>query len=345
LRVSYKIAVFLAGAVLALTGLAVADEQPHELRLGFFPNITHAQALYARAGGEFEKAIGAPIRWTTFNAGPPAIEAIVTDEIDATFVGPGPAINGYIKSHGEKFVIIAGGASGGAALVVRADSGIKTAGDFGGKTIATPQLGNTQDISARFWLHAAGYVPAAAGGTVNLVALSNPDQLTLFKKKQVDAAWTIEPWVSRLELETGARLFLEEKTLWPQGKYATTLLIVTRSFLQQHPGEIRRLLRAHVEATQWLASHPDTAAAILNGQLRRETSRALRPDVIQSALRRVELTWDPVASSLQTDANAAFEIHFLRQKPDLAGIVDLTPLNEVLAAKSLPEIQPDPGRP
>jgi NitT/TauT family transport system substrate-binding protein len=324
---------YAAGA--AETGVSTGANQAQVLRLGFFPNITHAQALYARATGLFEKAVGTHIRWTAFNAGPTAIEAMLANEIDATFIGPGPAINGFIQSHGEKFVIIAGAASGGAALVVRKDSRIETDKDFNGKTIATPQLGNTQDISARVWLLAKGYRPTIAGGTVNLVALSNPDQLTLFKEGQIDGAWTIEPWVSRLELEAGGHVFLEEKALWPGGKYATTQLIISRSFLQRHPEEVRNLLLAHVEATQWLTGNVAAAAKILNEQIRRETSRALREDVIQSALRRVELTWDPITASLYKDAGSAYKIHFLRRPPDLTGIYDLKLLNEVLAAKGL----------
>lgn len=327
-------------AYAACAGFAFGAGSPQELRLGFFPNITHAQALYARATGLFEQAMGAPVRWTAFNSGPTAIEALLADEIDATFIGPSPAINGYIKSHGEKFVIIAGAAAGGAALVVRKDSRIETDKDFAGKTIATPQLGNTQDISARSWLRAKGYRPTAKGGTVNLVALSNPDQLTLFKEGQIDGAWTVEPWVSRLELEAGGRVFLDEKELWSGGKYVTTQLIVNRSFLQRHAEEVRNLLRAHVEATQWITNNPDAAAKILNEQIRRETSRTLREDVIQSALRRVELTWDPAAASLYKDADAAYQIHFLRRPPDLAGIYDLKLLNEVLAAKSLAPVHP-----
>jgi len=309
---------------------------PHAgaVRLGFFPNITHAQALYARASGSFEKKLGNPIQWTAFNAGPAAIEALFANEIDATFVGPGPAINGYIRSHGEKFVIVAGAASGGAALVVRADSGILTDRDFNGKTIATPQLGNTQDISARIWLRQKGYGSTAQGGTVNMVALSNPDQLTMFRERQIDGAWTIEPWVSRLVLAAGGRVFLEEKTLWPEGRYVTTHLVVSRAFLRLHPEDVRNLLRAHVEATQMLATN-QAAGAMLNEQIRKDTGQALPPEVIASALRRVRLTWDPIASSLEKDAQWAYEIHFLRQPPELSGIYDLTLLNQVLAERGL----------
>jgi NitT/TauT family transport system substrate-binding protein len=313
-----------------------AEEKPVTLRLGFFPNITHAQALYARATGYFDKKL--PIRWTAFNAGPTAIEALFAGEIDATFIGPGPTINGYVKSHGENFVIVSGAASGGAALVVRGDSGIVTDRDFAGKTIATPQLGNTQDISARTWLRQKGYRETASGGTVNLIALSNPDQLTMFKEKQIDAAWTIEPWVSRLTLEAGGKVFLDEKDIWPEGKYVTTHLVVSRNFLQTHAGEVKTLLRAHVEVTQLIATNPVAAMTILNEQIRKETGRALKPEVIQQSLRRVQLTWDPIAPSLYKDAEGAHEIHFLRKPADLTGIYDLTLLNQVLAEEHLPAI-------
>lgn len=313
-------------------------EHPQELRLGFFPNITHAQALYARATGSFEQAIGAPIRWTAFNDGPTAMEALLADQLDGTFIGPNPAITAYIRSHGEKFVIVAGAAAGGAALVVRTNSGIASNKDFGGKTIATPQLGNTQDISARIWLLKNGYRTVAEGGAVNLVNLSNPDQLTLFRKGQIDGAWTVEPWVSRLQLQAGGRIFLDEKQLWPDGHYVTTQLILTRSFLKQHPQEARNLLRADVEATEWITNHLELAATMLNEQIRHETSRALPKDVIRHALRHVDFTWDPIASSLYQDAEFAYQIHFLRQPPDLAGIYDLTLLNEVLKSKGIPPV-------
>jgi NitT/TauT family transport system substrate-binding protein len=313
-----------------------ADEKPVVLRLGFFPNITHAQALYARATGLFEKNF--PVQWTAFNAGPTAIEALFAGEIDATYIGPGPTINGYVKSHGEVFVIIAGAASGGAALVVRRDSRIVSDRDFGGKTIATPQLGNTQDISARNWFRREGYHDTASGGAVNLIALSNPDQLTMFQEKQLDGAWTIEPWVSRLVLDAGGKVFLDEKDLWPEGKYVTTHLVVRRAFLGNHMDEVRNLLRAHIKVTQLIQTNPAAAMTILNEQIRKETGRALAPEVIERSLERIQLTWDPIASSLYEDARAAHEIHFLRQQPDLTGIYDLTLLNQVLAEDHLPAI-------
>ncbi len=316
-----------------------AQPEARELRLGYFPNITHAQALYARATGEFEQKIGVRIKWTSFNAGPTAIESLFANAVDATFVGPSPTINGYIKSRGEKFVIVAGSASGGAGLVVRKDSGIHTEKDFDGKTIATPQLGNTQDVAARVWLADKGYRLRERGGNVSLVPLSNPDQLTLFKKKQIDGAWTVEPWLARLEEEGGGEVFLEEKSLWPGGKYVTTHLVVDRTFLADNQATMRKLIAALVEVTERINSDKTAAAAVLNEQLRKETGKALQAAVIQKAMTRVEFTWDPMCASLKQSAGASHRIGFIRNEPVLAGIYALTILKDLLREKNLPAVE------
>ncbi len=332
---------FLARLLLLamLAGCATAAEPAgKQLRLGYFPNLTHAQALYARATGAFDK-VGARIQWVAFNAGPTAIEALFTDAVDAAFVGPSPTINGYIKSKGEKFVVVAGSASGGAGLVVRGGAGIATEKDFGGKVIATPQLGNTQDIAARVWLAEKGYRLRERGGNVSLVALSNADQLTMFKKKQIDGAWTVEPWLARLEVEGGGTVFLEEKALWPDGRYATTHLIVNKTFLADNQEVVRNLIAALVEVTERINSDKAAATPILNDQLKRETGKALEAEVIQRAMARIELTWDPIGSSLKTSAEAAHRIGFLRAAPRLEGLYSLSLLNEVLKEKNLPLVE------
>ena len=315
-----------------------AYSQGQPLRIGHFPNITHAQAVYARATGELEKALGVPVKWVSFNAGPSAIEALFTDAVDLTFVGPNPAINGYLKSGGTKFVIIAGAASGGVAVVIRPDSGIETERDFSHKTIATPQLGNTQDVAARIWFAQKGYRLTEKGGTLALIPLSNPDQLTMFRKKQIDGAWTVEPWVSRLELEAGGKVFLEEKTLWPEGRFATTQLVASKNALAGRRDILKKLLTAHIEITQKINSDKAGAAKILNAELKKETTKSLKAEVIDKAMGRVEFTWDPVSASLHASAEAAHKIGFLRKAPTLDGIYDLSLLNEVLKEKNLPEI-------
>jgi len=325
--------------VLLLGGRVVAAEQEgRQLRLGYFPNLTHAQALYARATEAFDH-IGARIHWVPFNAGATAIESLFADAVDATFIGPSPTINGYIKSKGDKFVVVAGSASGGAGLVVRRDAGIRTEQDFGGKVIATPQLGNSQDVAARVWLAAQGYRLRERGGNVSLVPLSNADQLTMFKKKQIDAAWTVEPWLARLESEGDGTVFLEEKSLWPGGRYVTTHLVVNKTFLADNQTIVRNLIAALVEVTSRINSNTAAAIPILNEQLRRETGRALNPDVIQKAVARIELTWDPICSSLKRSAEASHRIGFLRTEPRLEGLYSLSLLNEVLKERSLPPIE------
>jgi len=328
----------LLAATLAVHGFAGFAEEARQLRLGHFPNLTHAQAIFARAGGQFEQKIGVPVQWTSFNAGPTAIEAMFGDAIDAAFVGPNPTINGFIRSKGAKFVIVAGSASGGAGLVVRKDAGIKTEKDFGGKTIATPQLGNTQDVAARIWFGARGYQFKEKGGSLTLVALSNPDQLTLFRRKDIHGAWTVEAWLARLEIEGGGELFLDEKTLWPEGRYVTTHLIVRKEFLAKNPVRVRNLLAALVEVTQRINADKTAAAKIVNAELKQETGKALPDAVIERAMSRVEFTWDPISSSLRKSADAAHKVGFLKTAPDLSGIYSLKLLNEVLKEKSLPPV-------
>ncbi len=329
----------LALALLPLGRLPAAQPEAGELRLGYFPNITQAQALYGRATGEFERRVGARIKWTAFNAGPTAIEALFANAVDAAFVGPGPTINGFIKSRGEKLVIVAGSASGGAGLVVRKDSAIRSDRDFAGKTIATPQFGNTQDLAARVWLQEKGYRLREQGGNVSLVPLSNPDQITLFKKKQIDGAWTVEPWLSRLEMEAGGEMFLDEKSLWPGGRYVSAHLVVRRAFLDDNQETMRKLIAALVEVTVRINSDKRAASAILNEQLREETGKPLQDRVIQRAMSRVEFTWDPICTSLRQSAEAAHRIGFLRKEAALEGIYALSLLKGVLKERHLPAIE------
>lgn len=316
---------------------AYAEEKP-TLRLGYFPNVTHAQALYGKATGDFEKTTGAHIEWTSFNAGPSAVEALFAGGIDATYIGPNPAINGHIKSKGELFTIISGSASGGAALVVRNDAGILKAGDFNSKTVATPQLGNTQDVAARSWFAAQGITPREKGGLLNLVPLANPDQLLLFKRKELDGAWTVEPWVSRLEQEGDGKIFLNEKDLWPNGKYVTTHLVVTRAYLKDHRDVVAKLLEAHISATKKIEQDKRSLAAVLIEQIKKDTGTALPIGVIEKALQRIEFTWDPIAESLRKAAEAAHTVGFLKDKPDLSTIYELSVLNEVLKKQGLPQV-------
>jgi NitT/TauT family transport system substrate-binding protein len=304
------------------------------VRVGAFPNITHAQAMIGKANGCFEKALvsDAKLEWKSFNAGPSAIEALLAGAIDMAYAGPNPAINGYVRSNGEALRIIAGATSGGAALVVRADSGINQTQDFHGKRIVSPQLGNTQDVSLRAWLKANGLKTRDKGGDVEVMPVANPDQLTLFIKKEIDAAWAPEPWASRLVHEANGRIFLDERQIWPKGEFLTTELVVSTKFLQAHPDLLKKWLRAHVELTDWINAHPSEAKHILNGQIQKETGKGLSASVLDDAFGRLQITYRPLRRALLHAEELAFEAGFLgRQMPDLSRLYDLTLLNQVLS--------------
>jgi NitT/TauT family transport system substrate-binding protein len=335
-----RLGLFLAFFLFAATGLVFA--QGGVIRVGAFPNITHPQAMVGKANGWFDKAMGSQVKidWKSFNAGPSAIEALFAGAIDMTYVGPNPAINGYVRSNGEALRIVAGATSGGAALVVRNDSGIQKPQDFHGKRIASPQMGNTQDVALRAWLKSNGLKTNDKGGDVQVIPIANPDQLTLFLKKELDGAWAPEPWASRLIREANGRLFLDERTLWPNGQFITAHLIVSSKFLKEHPDLVKKWLAAHVELTDWINGHKDEAKQLLNQQISKETGKALSADVLNDSFGRLQVTYDPLKSSLLNAAKSAFEAGFLgRQMPDLSGLYDLALLNQVLAEKGKKGIQ------
>jgi len=312
------------------------------VRIGAFPNITHPQAMVGKNEGWFEKALGnnVKIEWKSFNAGPSAIEALFAGALDITYIGPNPAITGYVRSNGEALRVIAGATSGGAALVVRNDSGIQKPEDFHGKRVASPQMGNTQDVALRAWLKAHGMKSADKGGDVMVMPMANPDQLTLFQKKELDAAWAPEPWATRLIKEGNGRLFLDERDLWPKGQFVTAHIIVSTKFLKEHPDVVKSFLRAHVELTQWIGGHLPEAKKMLNDQIQKETGKALSPALLDEAFGRLQVTYDPLRSSLLNSAHSAFEAGFLgKTMPDLSNLYDLSLLNQVLAEKKLKAVQ------
>ncbi len=312
------------------------------IRVGAFPNITHPQAMVGKSNGWFEKAMGPQVKieWKSFNAGPSAIEALFAGAIDMTYIGPNPAISGYVRSNGEALRIVAGATSGGAALVVRNDSGIQKPEDFHGKKVASPQMGNTQDVALRAWLKAHGMKTTDKGGDVQVIPLANPDQLTLFLKKELDGAWAPEPWATRLIQLGNGRLFLDERTLWPKGEFIAAHLIVRTQFLKEHPDLVKNWIRAHVELTDWINGHLPEAKKLLNQQIAKETGKALPDNVLDEAFGRMQATYDPLRGSLMNAAKSAFDAGFLgRQMPDLSSLYDLSLLNQVLAEKGKKAIQ------
>jgi NitT/TauT family transport system substrate-binding protein len=327
--------------VLAFAEIAFASSQSETIRVGYFPNITHSQALIGLARGDFAVALGPGVKIDAkaFNAGPSVIEALFAGQLDISYIGPNPAINGYIKSNGEALRVIAGATSGGAAFVVRADSGINSKSDLAGKIFASPQLGNTQDVALRSYLAKQGLSPTSHGGTVTVLPMENPTILDSFRQKRIDGAWVPEPWAARLQIEGGAKLFVDERDLWNNGEFATALVIVSTKFLQKRPDLVKSWIRAHVDITRWELAHPDEAKALVNAQIDKLTGAKLKTDTLDLAWSRMKPTWDTLGSTLQKSADSAFNAGFIKTKPDLSSLVDLTILNAVLAESKLPLIR------
>ncbi|XAS65874.1 ABC transporter substrate-binding protein [Micrococcaceae bacterium Sec5.8] len=305
-----------------------------ELKLGYFGNITHAPALVGVSQGLIAKSLGGTkLSTQVFNAGPAAIEALNAGALDATYIGPNPAINSYVKSHGESVSIIAGAASGGAQLVVKA--GIASAADLRGKKLATPQLGGTQDVALRAWLGRQGFkVNTDGSGDVAINPTDNAQTLKLFQDGKLDGAWLPEPWASRLVLQAGAKVLVDEKDLWDKGEFTTTVLIVNKKFAAAHPSTVQALLKGHIESVDWLTAAPAAEkSAVLNAALKESAGAALPADVIDRSLQNIVFTADPLAGTfpklLRDGVNAG-----TTTQADINGLFDLTALNSVLSVSA-----------
>ena len=293
------------------------------IRVGHFPNITHVQGLVAqhlsRTGhGWFEERLGKDVKidWYIYNAGPGAMEALLADSIDLTYVGPSPALNAYSKSSGQEIRIIAGAAIGGAALVVQPDSGLKQPADFRGKTIATPQLGNTQDVACRAWLANGGLKITQTGGEAVIVPTPNPDQLSLFQQKKLDAVWTVEPWVSRLERDAGGKILLE------QSKDSITVLVSSVKFLKSKRELARKFAQAHRELTEWILAHPIEAKQMVQQELAAETHAKVSAELIAQAWTRIGLTTEASPDEYRQFVANAQRAGFIRTPPDLSRLIE-----------------------
>lgn len=311
----------------ALLGAGCGDRRPaggdgKVVRFGHFPNVTHAHGLVAhalsRAGkGWFEERLGPGVRveWYAYNAGPSAMEALLNGSLDATYVGPSPAINAHVRSKGAEVRVLAGATRGGAALVVQGDGRIRTPADFRGRTIGTPQLGNTQDVACRAWLGAQGFHVTQTGGDVTVQATENPEQLTLFRKGDLDAVWTVEPWVSRLELEAGGKVFLEEKDT------LTTVLASSAGLLADRPELASRLVEAHRALTAWIVEHPDEARALVASELLAETRRAISTPLLERAWPRLRFDARVDATEFDAFVRAAQAVGYLKGGGDVSRLV------------------------
>ncbi|XVQ12553.1 ABC transporter substrate-binding protein [Spirillospora sp. CA-255316] len=329
--------VLAAAGTLSACGGGDSSEGPAApLKLGYFPNLTHATALVGVDRGIFKKHLGVEPKTATFNAGPSAVEAVFSGAVDATFVGPNPAINAWSKSRGKAIKIISGAASGGAALVVKPE--IKSVKDLKGKKIATPQLGNTQDVAIRHWLKQNGLTANKDGsGDVKIVPQENAQTLQTFAQGTIDGAWVPEPFVSRLIIENKGTKLLDEKTLWPGGKFVVTNVIVRQDFQKEHPEQVKKLLQAIVEASDFINANQAQAKQSVNNQLTKLSGKPLKQEILDSAFKEITFTTDPVATSLFQGAKHAEEAGLL-EPVDLNGIYDLGPLNDVLKANGKAQV-------
>jgi sulfonate transport system substrate-binding protein len=309
-----------------------------QVKIGYFPNLTHATPLVGLKEGIFQKELaGTSVKELTFNAGPAEIEALNAGSIDIGWIGPSPAINGYTKSGGTALRIISGSASGGVKLVVN-PAKIKTLADVKGKRIATPQLGNTQDVALLNWIASRGWkVDAQSGkGDVSVVRTDNKITPDAYKSGSIDGAWVPEPTASKLVAE-GAKVLLDESTLWPDKKFVITNVIVSQKFLSAHPDVVEAVLRGSVKTNAWIRANPAQAKADANAELKRLTQKALPPAVLDPAWQSIQVTDDPLAATAQQEAQHAVAAGLLKA-PKLDGIYDLTLLNKVLTQLGKPAV-------
>lgn len=299
------------------------------LRLGYFANVTHSTAIAEVANGTLQKDLGSTTLQTSiFSAGPTEMTALLSGQLDAAYVGPSSALSAWTKSDKQGLVIIAGAETGGAELVV--DSKITSAAQLKGATIADPQLGNTQDVALRYWLKQQGYATTLqGGGDVSVQPEANSTTLSLFKEGKIQGAWVPEPWASELVLQGGGHVLVDEKTLWPQGQFATTNLVVSSTFLQAHPQTVAELLDSQIATNQWILANPSAAQTLIGGAIKKLTGSTITAAAMQRSWSEESVTNDPLTSSLATSLGHAVSDGLLKNT-SLTGIFDLTPLNQEL---------------
>jgi len=314
-----------------------SGKAPAVVRVGYFPNLTHATPIVADKEGLFARHLGATkLKVSTFNAGPAAMEALKSGAIDATYVGPGPATNAFINSGGKALTIVAGAATGGTSLVV--DPSVKNVADLKDKKVSTPQLGNTQDIALRYWLKQQGLkTDLQGGGDVHVVPQENAQIVDAFKQKLITGAWVPEPYATRL-VQAGGKVLVDEHDLWPNKKFDITLLAVRTDFLKEHPAQVTALLAGDLDATDLIAKNPAKAQQDVADLIAKISGKPLKPAVIAAAWKQLEFTVDPVPSSILSGAQHAYQVGVLKEAPKLDGLVDLSLLNQLLKKRGKAEI-------
>ena len=343
------IAVIAAGAYIEVSQttstVVTTSSTPNSIgvvRIGYFANINHAPAVIGLNNGTFQRYLGNSTKIETylFTAGPTEMTALLAGQLDMAYVGPSPAVSAFLQSNGTALKIVAGVSNGGAVFVVRNGSGINSTADFGGKTFAAPQLGNTQDIALRHFLQENGYNTTNNGGNVTVVDTSNSNIIALMIKKQLDGAWVPEPTASQLIYEADCHVFVDERNLWPGGNFSTAELVVTTSFLNNHPDVVKKIIEAEVFETQWINNNVANATKLLDyyvGSL--SSTTPVNITIFSNAMTYLTFTYDPLEASVAQQAKNAYSLGFLgTTQPDLNGLFDLTILNQVLTQDGLPTV-------
>jgi len=310
--------------------------EENKIRVAHFPNIGHVVPIIGIETGIFSKNLGSDVIIETklFDSGPQVIESLFANSIDVGYVGPGPAINGFLKSENNGIKILAGAASGGASFVVHPNSQIKSIKDFSGKRIAAPQIGNTQDVSLRYHVFENGLKPVEKGGSVFILNISNPDIYTLFAKKDIDGAWIAEPWATILVQELdGVRLFHEED-LWPEKQFASVLLIARSDYIDNHPQITKQWIDSHMETVSWINNNPDESEIIFNQFMEKTFGQSLSDEIVHEALSNIKITSDPIDESIYIFAQQADSLGYLgRHGYNLTGIFYDEKVNSSLKEK------------
>jgi len=331
-------AVLLSIAILA----AYLQSAPSEsiVRLGYFPNVTHAQALYGVSTGVYQAALGdsLTLEARVFNAGPTAVLALLANRVDLAFMGPSATLRGIVVAGPDVLRVIAGGASGGAMFVIQPTLNLTTSADYSGRKFATPEPGNTQDVALKHFLLTQGHRTSDYGGDVEVLNIPNPSILLAFQSRQIDGAWVPEPWATRLVLEAGGKVFLDERSLWPNGRFVTTQLVTTKRYLDAHRDIVRRFLEAHVNLTLDLQNGSASTIGVINDAITNATRTRLANATIAAAFANMNVTYDPIASSLATYLTWAQELGLLPSDVSTNGLYDLSLLNDILASRGLPPV-------
>jgi NitT/TauT family transport system substrate-binding protein len=338
-----QLALILAAAALlasaCVSSATRATGSSEVLRLGIFPNLTHAPGYVALGSGILEEALSpTKVETTVFNSGTEAGEALIAGSIDGTYIGPGPAASLYVQSQGN-VAIVSGAVSGGASFVVRNGTNINGPEDMPGKKIAIPNIGNTQDVALRTWLHEHDLEAQDAGGEVAVLEVDNPELIQLFRSGEIDAAWEPEPYPSLLVAEGLAQVYVDEASLWPDGEFVTTHLLINARYMDAHREVVEKLVRANVEAIELIESDPERAKDIARRELAEAGAPELSPEVLDAAWGKLTFTWDPLISSFQQGVHDAVDLGYLDEAPGMLAIYRLDPLNQVLADKDLPTIE------